>query len=748
MTTTTSDSLFAGDQSSILSIRDTRVTFDMSRGVSRVLDDVNLDVRRGEILGVVGESGSGKSMLANAMLDSVVDPGVATGNVVYRPGDGSEPVDVLALEEDELKQLRWEDLSMVFQGAMSSFNPTMKIRSHFEETLESHDYDLDGGMERAQRLLEDVFLDADRVLDSYPHELSGGMKQRALIALSLILEPEVLIMDEPTASLDLLMQRSIITLLENLKTEYELTLVFITHDLPLVTRLADRIAVMYAFDIAETGTTDEILRDSVHPYTRKLLKTTPNLDMDINEIETIEGSSPDPVNAPSGCRFHPRCPLADEQCEQIDPDLFDVEGSDGHYAACHYWEQAQSAVPFDITQAHESDIEIGKVTRTVNQPAATDDAGVPSDDEDPLLALRDLRIEFESDSALLDIFGEPDVVRAVDGVDLEVSEEDVVALVGESGCGKTTLGKSAIGLHRPTDGAIYYRGQDMWDARDGDGQIDIPWGEIRRSLQIIHQDPGSALNPNKRVISTLEKPLKKWHSDLDRKARESRIYSLLEEVGMSPPDDYAGRYPHQLSGGEKQRVALIRALLMNPDLILADEAISALDVSLRVEMMDLLLELQEMFDTSYLFISHDLSNANYLTEHADGHIAVMYLGEIIEKGPVENIIDDPQHPYTQILRWATPNLDPRLEETGEVPIRNIDIPDPADPPEGCRFHTRCPKAREVCTREAPDPYAVGDGQHVACFRVLEDHEYWDSDPLESFEDDDVIGDDTHNAEDD
>ena len=713
-----------GGGDTILSVRDARVTFDMSRGVSRVLDDVNLDVERDEVLGVVGESGSGKSMLANAMMNSVVDPGQLSGEVVYHPPEG-DPVDVAKLDETELREFRWEELSMVFQGAMSSFNPTMRIRAHFEETLESHGHDLTEGMQRARRLLEDVFLDADRVLDSFPHELSGGMKQRALIALSLVLEPEMLIMDEPTASLDLLMQRSIISLLEALKEEYDLTLVFITHDLPLVTRLSDRIAVLYAFDLAEIGTTEQILRDPAHPYTRKLLKTTPNVDTGVDNIETIDGSSPDPVNTPEGCAFHPRCPLADERCEIEDPDLLSVHGGEGHLAACHYWEEAADAVPFDITDAHEGDIDIG----TVSEQTSPDAEAASGPEEEPLLSLDDLYIEFETEGGLLDIFGDNDVVQAVSGVDLDIYENDVVAVVGESGCGKTTLGKAAIGLHRPADGAVRYRGQDIWAARDGTGDVDIPFDEIRRSLQIIHQDPGSALNKNKRVISSLERPLKKWSPGLDRDARESRIYALLEEVGMKPAPDYAHRYPHQLSGGEKQRVALIRALLMNPDLILADEAISALDVSLRVEMMDLFLELQDMFDTSFLFISHDLANANYLAQRSDGRIAVMYLGEVVEVGPVDQVIHNPQHPYTQVLRWATPNLDPEQNEAGAVPIRNIDIPDPEDPPEGCRFHTRCPEAREACTRENPADYAVGDQHEVSCFRVLDDHEYWTSQPL-------------------
>jgi peptide/nickel transport system ATP-binding protein len=349
--------------------------------------------------------------------------------------------------------------------------------------------------------------------------------------------------------------------------------------------------------------------------------------------------------------------------------------------------------------------------------------------DDTVVSLENLTIDFEQEGGGLGLFSESATVRAVDDVSLEIPENDVIALVGESGCGKTTLGKATIGVTRPTDGRISYRGQDIWDARDRRGDVDIPFEEIRRSLQIIHQDPGSSLNPNQRVISTLAVPLKRWQPDLSADDRRATVLNMLERVGMEPPQDYAQRYPHQLSGGEKQRVALVRALLMNPDLILADEAVSALDVSLRVDMMDLMLELQEEFNTSYLFISHDLSNAKYLAEKADGRIGVMYLGRIVEIGPWEQVIEDPQHPYTQVLKWATPDLRPDGDQAAEPPVRRIDIPDPTDPPSGCRFHTRCPEAREACTTETPDDITV-DGRYVECFRADPDHEYWQSSALE------------------
>ncbi|KZN22595.1 peptide ABC transporter ATP-binding protein [Haladaptatus sp. R4] len=697
----------------ILSARDVSVRFDMERGQSRVLNSVDIDIGRQEILGIVGESGSGKSMFASALLDAVVDPGKLSGEITYTPGDGRNPIDILSLSKGETKKLRWEDISMVFQGAMSAFNPTKRIRGHFEETLKAHNYDVEAGMDRARELLSDLHLDPDRVLSSYPHELSGGMSQRALIALSLVLEPEVLVMDEPTAALDLLMQRSIINLLEELKEKYDLTLVFITHDLELVANIADRIAVLYGFEFVEVGTASDIVRNASHPYTRALINSTPNLDAPLDEMKPIEGSSPDPVNIPSGCSYHPRCPMADHQCETSDPDFFETDGEE-HFSACFYADRVDDYIPLSLESKGDLEQSAGRIHSR--------------DTDDPLVSLDDVEVHFEKENSFFgNFFQEPDTVRAVDGVALDVYENDVVALVGESGCGKTTLGKTTIGLQRPTAGTLSFHGQDVWAARDGRGDVDIPFDEIRRSLQIIHQDPGSSLNPNKTVMSSLLNPIKICHPEINVADRRSHIYGMLERVGLQPADDYAMRYPHQLSGGEKQRVALVRALLMNPDLILADEAVSALDVSLRVDMMDLMIELQDIFSTSFVFISHNLSNARYLAEHSDGRIGIMYLGQIVEIGPADKVLRNPMHPYTKALMWATPDIDPDVAEDDASPIRNIDIPDPVNPPSGCRFHTRCPVAREACKHQSPEHASPeNDGHTVACFRAIEDHDYWES----------------------
>ncbi|GAB7018304.1 ABC transporter ATP-binding protein [Halostagnicola bangensis] len=365
-----------------------------------------------------------------------------------------------------------------------------------------------------------------------------------------------------------------------------------------------------------------------------------------------------------------------------------------------------------------------------------------SKNDDPVVSVRDLQIHFEDSSMinsmtpdwLGDKLGleEDPTVRAVDNIDLDLGENDVLALVGESGSGKTTLGKAMVGLIRPSNGTVEYRGHDIWEVRDGDD--DITFEEVRRSLQIIHQDPAAALNPYRSVLENLEVPLKRWHPHLDFAERRSRIHQMLERTGISPPGDYANRYVHQLSGGEQQRVALIRALLVEPEVILADEAVSALDVSLRIGVMDLFLEMQDLFDTSFVFISHDLANARYLAGKSGGKIGVMYLGELVEVGTAEEIIQNPQHPYTKVLQWATPELDPeRAEESmrESPPVRKIDIPDATNPPSGCRFHTRCPEAREVCRQETPAFYESDGEQHheTKCFRNETDHEYWHSDEI-------------------
>lgn len=360
----------------------------------------------------------------------------------------------------------------------------------------------------------------------------------------------------------------------------------------------------------------------------------------------------------------------------------------------------------------------------------------------PLLSLQDVEVAFDEESALMAALperlkekvgwtGEP--IRAVDGVSLDVGEDDLVAVVGESGSGKTTLGKTAVALREPTAGSVTYRGYDIWEVKRRTEVDGLFYEDIRKALQIVHQDAGASLNPYRTVVASLRDPLNRWFPELSSVDKRERILDLFRACGLTPALEYEDRYPHELSGGEQQRAALVRAMLLEPDLIFADEPVGALDTSLRIEIMDLMLELQEQFGTSFLVVSHNLENARYLASRADGRIAVMYLGEIVEIGPAEEVIENPKHPYTRVLKWATlpPHPDrARAALAAESPLREFDIPDLVNPPSGCRFHPRCPKARAACVDEAPDLEATGaDGHRAACFRERSTHEYWHSDPL-------------------
>ena len=371
-----------------------------------------------------------------------------------------------------------------------------------------------------------------------------------------------------------------------------------------------------------------------------------------------------------------------------------------------------------------------------------DDPDAQAPEDAPLLELDGVDVHYSDaplsvrvlPQSLLDRLGwQEHPVKAVTDVDLDVDDEDVVALVGESGSGKTTLGRTAIGLQEPTDGEVRYKGYDIEAVENGEFGSELRYEQVRKGLQIIHQDSSAALNPYRTIRSTLSEPLKLWYPELDLNDRYERMVTMLRTTGVTPAEEYIDRYPHELSGGEKQRVAIIRAMLVEPELILADEVVSALDVSLRIDIMDLLMELQELFGTSYIFISHNLTNARYLAAQSDGEIAVMYLGNIVERGPAREVIEEPKHPYTQILKWASLPLDPdaaRATIEEESPIMMDGSPDPEHPPSGCRFHEACPKARVACTEEKPEMLNEdGDEDHTAmCFREDPNHAYWNSEP--------------------
>lgn len=361
---------------------------------------------------------------------------------------------------------------------------------------------------------------------------------------------------------------------------------------------------------------------------------------------------------------------------------------------------------------------------------------------DPLLSLENIEVTFAEESALMQALpehlkerlgwtGEP--VCAVADASLAIGENDLVAVVGESGSGKTTLGKTAVALQKPTAGSVTYRGYDVWEVKRQTRVDDLFYEDVRKALQIVHQDAGASLNPYRTIMASLHEPLNRWFPEMSSADKRERILELFRACGLTPAQEYEDRYPHELSGGEQQRAVLVRAMLLEPDLIFADEPVSALDTSLRIDIMDLMLELQEQFDTSFLVVSHNLEIARYLASKADGRIAIMYLGEIVEIGPAEAVIENPKHPYTQVLKWATLPTHPddaRAAIAAESPLRDFDIPDIANPPSGCRFHPRCPKARDACVTETPALDATSGDHRAACFRERPTHQYWHSDPID------------------
>lgn len=339
------------DPDTVIEVRDVQVTFEMSRGRARVLDDVSIEIKRGETFGIIGESGCGKSMFASTLMNAVVDPGIVTGEIIYYPEEG-EPVNLLDVSDRRLNRLRWEEIAIASQGALDAFNPTLSIRKHFEETFDAHDVDRDEGLERAREILRELNLNPERILDSHQHELSGGEKQRSLLALSLVFNPEVLILDEPTAALDLVTQRNILTLLYEIKDEYDLTVIFISHDIPTISGFTDRLAVMYAFEFVEIGEAREVLLNPEHPYTRLMLRSTLDLTTPVDQALTIEGTTPDSINLPEGCPFHPRCPAADDRCSVEEPNLRAEEEGD-HEVACFYPEVGAERIPVSLSEGGE-----------------------------------------------------------------------------------------------------------------------------------------------------------------------------------------------------------------------------------------------------------------------------------------------------------------------------------------------------------------------------------------------------------
>jgi peptide/nickel transport system ATP-binding protein len=664
----------------VLSVRDLHVQFDTSRGIVRAVDGISYDVRPGETLAIVGESGCGKSVSSLAIMRLLAKPaGRVTGGEILFEGR-----DLLKLSDDEMRAIRGRDVAMIFQEPMTSLNPVLSIGLQLTEPLTVHlGMSDEAARARAVELLGLVGItDPERRLDQYPHQMSGGMRQRIMIAIGLACNPKLIIADEPTTALDVTIQAQILELMKELTRRLGIALVLITHNLGIVARYADRVAVMYAARIVEQGAADDIFLRPRHPYTVGLMRSVPRLDRARGErLATIEGLPPDLRTPPTGCRFAPRCPVRIEVCER-EPDLAEVEP--GHRARC--WRAGELASGLDPF------------------PTRVDEARDAHVLGEPVLVADRLKTYFNVSRRVSALRSEKAVVKAVDDVSFMIRRGETLGLVGESGCGKTTVGRTVLRLEEPTEGEIRFEGEEIGRKRLNEMKA------IRRKMQVVFQDPYSSLNPRMTVGEIIAEPMRVHGLAGDAAAAKARAGELLEKVGLFA--HMAERYPHEMSGGQRQRVGIARALAMEPTLIVCDEPVSALDVSIQGQVINLLEDLKREFGLTYLFIAHDLA----VVRHISDRIVVMYLGRIMEAAERDSLYAAPLHPYTKALLDAAPAPDPVAERARQPRALQGELPSPLKPPPGCVFNTRCPLASEVCRAEVPALREVA-GHLVACHKV-------------------------------
>ena len=662
---------------SVLEVKNLKTHLDTARGEICAVDGVDIELRKGECFALVGESGSGKSMTALSLMRLLPETGRISDGKVMLAGQ-----DLLALPEAAMRAVRGRRVAMIFQEPSTALNPVLTVGRQITEVIERHTT-LSGEAVRlrALELLDAVGIpDAARLCGEYPFQLSGGLKQRVMIACALAAEPEILIADEPTTALDVTIQAQILDLLAKLQTERRMAILLITHDLGIVARMAQRVAVMYAGEIVEIAERDAFFAAPQHPYSRKLFEALPTPEKRGSELTVIAGQVPPLSGAFDGCRFVERCELAYLRCRHEVPRLVAIPGDSTtrRLVRCHLREQGLALAPKDPSTAAGE----GTLVAVASMPVVAE--------------LENLRVHFPIRNGLFK--RTVGYVKAVDGVSLAIHAGRTLALVGESGCGKTTAGKALLRLIPPTDGRVLFAGKDLSKL----SRTALRTG--RGAMQIIFQDPYASLNPRMRVADILSEGMRSLGVGRDDKDRMYRMAELLEQVGL--PLEALARYPHEFSGGQRQRIAIARALAVEPKLIVCDEPTSALDVSVQAQILNLLKSLQDRFNIAYLFITHNISIVEYLAHE----VAVMYLGRIVERGTAAEVLGDPKHPYTEALLSAVPTID------GKRDIIRLggELPSPANPPAGCHFHPRCPKAMPECRETYPEALQLGRSRTVNC----------------------------------
>ena len=664
-----------------LCVRGLTVTFVGSGRSVPAVRGIDFDVDANEVLGIVGESGSGKSVTSLAISGLLPPTARVRGSIQL------EGVEVTTLDAESLRKMRGRDVGMVFQDPTTTLNPVLPVGRQVIEGQVAHGQVQAGqAAQRAVALLREVDIpDPEGRVNQFPHQFSGGMRQRAVIAMAMSGRPRLIIADEPTTALDVTVQAQVLAVLAKRQADTGAAVILITHDLGVVAEVAHKVAVMYGGRIVESGPVEEIFKRPRHPYTVGLLRSIPRIDTVDTRLVPIIGQPPTPAQLPSGCSFHPRCAIGRERplCAAQDPDLRQI--GDGHFSACHF--------PDEVAQLQAN-------TEPRLMAAPRDAAPVALPTREPLLTVDRLQVYYPIKAGLLR--RRVGWVRAVDGVSLTVHAGETVGLVGESGCGKTTTGRAIMGLVAKAGGRVVFDGQDITHlARDG-------MRKVRRNMQYIFQDPYSSLNPVLTVGDIVAEPLR-IHGMYDESGGAKWVAQLFDLVGLSP--SMVQRYPQEFSGGQRQRIGIARALALKPRLLILDEPVAALDVSIQAQVINLLQDLQRELALAYLFIAHDLS----VVRHISDRVAVMYLGRIVEESNKATLYRMPTHPYTQSLMSAVPVPDPGARATRRRILLEGDIPNPASPPSGCHFHPRCFKATELCRRQSPAYVAYPDSQtHVAC----------------------------------